>query len=219
MEKKEEPKKNIYQRVNAVMQDIDYIQKDQKKKVNNQYTFVSHDQVTSTLHGPLTKHGIAVLPTIKSSVQNGNRTEIVLDVTFVNIDDPADRFSIDAIGYGIDAQDKGPGKAVSYAFKYALLKVFCLETGDDPDFDQKSVHKPEKAKPVEYTEDQTNNLIIEFLSACEHEDHGLIESYLKKYADHYKKPMAQAIHDQMDDMGRFQKAFATFKAREKSKAS
>jgi hypothetical protein len=37
------------------------------------------------------------------------------------------------MGYGVDPQDKGPGKAISYGVKYALLKVLGLETGDDPD--------------------------------------------------------------------------------------
>jgi hypothetical protein len=53
--------------------------------------------------------------------------------------------------YGIDDSDKGPGKAISYAVKYALLKALGLETGDDPDEDQASVHKPsmEAGEPPE----------------------------------------------------------------------
>lgn len=35
--------------------------------------------------------------------------------------------------------DKGPGKAISYAVKYAYLKAFALETGDDPDHDQREL--------------------------------------------------------------------------------
>ena len=31
----------------------------------------------------------------------------------------------------MDNADKAPGKAISYAFKYALLKTFALETGED----------------------------------------------------------------------------------------
>jgi hypothetical protein len=41
-----------------------------------------------------------------------------------------------SFGYGIDDQDKGAGKAMSYAVKYALLKTLGLETGDDPDENQ-----------------------------------------------------------------------------------
>ena len=50
--------------------------------------------------------------------------------------------AVRAFGYGIDNGEKGPGKAVSYAVKYALLKTFCLETGDDPDRDAGTEHVP-----------------------------------------------------------------------------
>jgi hypothetical protein len=140
MTKDKEKPLNIYQRINAVMNEVEYIQK-QEKRVNNQYRFVSHDQVTGRLHSPLTKHGIVMVPSIASVKQDGNRTEIMVNVKFVNIDEPSDFVSVDYLGYGIDVSDKGPGKAISYACKYALLKMFCLETGDDPDQDQDSKHE------------------------------------------------------------------------------
>ena len=31
------------------------------------------------------------------------------------------------------AEDKAPGKAMTYADKYALLKAYKIQTGDDPD--------------------------------------------------------------------------------------
>jgi|SRR5271166_2673403 len=135
--------KNIFQRINAVMLEVDYIQKGEKK-VAGQYRFCSHDQVTAALHGPMAKHGIACIPTIAEMKQDSNRTEVKLEVSFINIDSPADRFSVFYWGYGIDTSDKGIGKAVSYAFKYALLKTFVLETGDDPDQDQSSKYEPKK---------------------------------------------------------------------------
>lgn len=141
--------KNIYQRILSVMAEVDYIQKGEKR-VANQYRFCSHDQVTATIHPQLVKHGIMIIPTIKERKQDGNRTEILLEVKFINIDNPTDYFVVDALGYGIDTSDKGPGKAVSYAYKYALLKTFALETGDDPDQDQNTKYEPEDPyKPKE----------------------------------------------------------------------
>lgn len=121
---------NIYQRVNAVMKEVTYIQKE-AKKVNGQYTFVSHDAVTGRLHEPMAKHGIVMIPSIAELVQDGNRTAVKMEISFVNMDDPTDKITVYHYGYGIDSQDKGIGKAASYAVKYALLKLFCLETGDD----------------------------------------------------------------------------------------
>ena len=39
----------------------------------------------------------------------------------------------EAVGMGIDDNDKAMGKAYTYAIKYALLKLFRLRYGDDPD--------------------------------------------------------------------------------------
>lgn len=125
------------------MGELDYIQKG-SNKVNGQYTFVSHDAVTAKVHPLLVKYRIVVVPTVEEVKQDHNRTEVKLAVSFINGDDPKDSFTVRFPGYGIDSGDKGPGKAVSYAYKYALLKVFSLETGDDPDNDAASCYEPPK---------------------------------------------------------------------------
>lgn len=139
--------KNIYQRLADVMRAVSYVQKEDKK-VNNQYTFVSHDAVTAKLRPALLENGIATVATVKEHKQDGNRTEVTILVRFVNVDKPEECVEVESFGYGIDPQDKGPGKAVSYAFKYALLKTFCLETGDDPEHDSIDHHPiVQQAKP------------------------------------------------------------------------
>lgn len=154
-----EKHKNIYQKINEVMKEVSYIQKG-PRRVNGQYTYISHDQVTAALHDPLTKNGIAVIPTVADLKQEGNTTIAKVIMDFVNIDDPADRVSTCHYGYGIDNQDKGPGKAISYACKYALLKTFGLETGDDPDHDQdvvkEAVHKDMKKPATVMNDDEVS---------------------------------------------------------------
>ena len=64
--------------------------------------------------------------------------EIALDFFY---DDPDynyyhdDKCHTEAVGMGIDDNDKAMGKAYTYAVKYALLKLFRLRYGDDPDFE------------------------------------------------------------------------------------
>ena len=125
---------NIYQRIHAVMQEVKYVQKEKPQGMN--YSVVSHDAVTAKVRPALVNHGIAYHPVDMEYQQNGNRTEVKLSVRFVNVEDPKDYIDVPAIGYGIDQQDKGPGKAVSYAVKYALLKALGLETGEDADNEQ-----------------------------------------------------------------------------------
>lgn len=123
--------KNVHQRLAAAMAEVDYIQKERKQGMN--YTIVSHDAVTAKVRPVLLKNGIVYYPVRCDHLHNGNRAECSLTVRFVNVDEPADFFDVPTFGYGIDPQDKGPGKAMSYAVKYALLKALGLETGDDPD--------------------------------------------------------------------------------------
>lgn len=137
------------------MNDLHYIQKGDRT-VNGQYRFVSHDQVTAKVQPLLVKHGITAIPTMHEMSQDGNRTLITLLVTFSNADKPEDCFTVKFYAYGVDGGgtskdgraipvgDKGPGKAISYAYKYALLKVFNLETGEDPDNDAEAAYEPEK---------------------------------------------------------------------------
>lgn len=140
-----DPKRNLHQRLHAVMGEVDYIQKE--KKAGMQYRIVSHDAVTAAVRPVLVKHGVIYYPVHMDRSQDGNRTEITLTVRFANIDEPSDHIDVLTAGYGIDPQDKGPGKAISYAVKYALLKALGLETGDDPDQDQGARHEPRNTTP------------------------------------------------------------------------
>ena len=126
--------KTLLQRLNAVQDEVDYVQKE--KKPGMRYSIVSHDAVTAKVRPLMVKWGVLYYPFGLDMRQAGNRTEMHMSVRFVNIDNADDYIDVVSAGYGIDDQDKGPGKAISYAIKYALLKTLGLETGDDPDTDQ-----------------------------------------------------------------------------------
>jgi len=127
---------NIYQRINSVQRAIGYIQKD--KDVGGAYRAVTHDAVTALLRKHLIEAGIAVAVSCitsefdhkeEGSKQRLLRAEYV--VSFINIDQPDDKLVVSVIAHALDNGDKAPGKAASYATKYALLKTFLLETGED----------------------------------------------------------------------------------------
>ncbi len=142
-------KLNIAQRINAAMLEVDYVQKEKKQGMN--YSIVSHDAVTAKVRPILQAHGVVYYPRNMVVQQNGNRTEAMFDVRFENVDDRTDHIDVATFGYGVDPQDKGPGKAMSYGVKYALLKVLGLETGDDPDVvqDNRADHAPANPKTGE----------------------------------------------------------------------
>lgn len=165
-------KPNIFQRVLNIMAELDYIQKGDKT-VNGQYRFVSHDQVSEKIHHLLVKHKVLPLPSVKEISQDNNRTIVKLTVTFINADVPSDCFTVEFPGYGIDSGDKGPGKAVSYAYKYAILKTFNIATGEDPDKDANARYEAKKCLefdlqiPADFTKKDRQKL-NEFLLLSSH---------------------------------------------------
>lgn len=52
---------------------------------------------------------------------------------FINIDKPDEYIETITFAEGIDVQDKGSGKAMTYSDKYALMKSYKIITGEDPD--------------------------------------------------------------------------------------
>ncbi len=47
------------------------------------------------------------------------------------MDEPTDRITVRLDAHADDYGDKAPGKALSYATKYAILKVLMLESGEN----------------------------------------------------------------------------------------
>jgi hypothetical protein len=139
---------NIHQRLNAVMADVNYIKKDKKIEIGKgSYSVTGHDAVTKLIHPLLVEHGINLIPSVVEMSQEGNRTRVLMHFKWVNIDDPKDFFSNDIVAYGVDNQDKGPGKSISYAQRFLILKTLHIETGerDIEEFDiefEKEVKKP-----------------------------------------------------------------------------
>ena len=73
---------------------------------------------------------------------------------FVNIDNPSEFIDIISYGDGVDTQDKAPGKAMTYADKYALMKAYKISTGDDPDKDASPVDEKVTTKASFATDKQ-----------------------------------------------------------------
>ena len=69
------------------------------------------------------------------------------------INDEGNSITTEAVGMGIDDNDKAMGKAYTYAVKYALLKVFRLRYGDDPDFKASEPLYLDKSKEISKKEE------------------------------------------------------------------
>lgn len=134
--------KNIFQRINAVMLDVTYVQKDKDVSGGGQnYKAVTHDKVVSVIRASMVKHGIAmsVSQTAGSILIQRDLTKDIkmhlyggeYDVVFTNVDKPDEFTRVTVHAHAADNGDKAPGKCITYAAKAAILKTFMLETGED----------------------------------------------------------------------------------------
>lgn len=199
---------NIYQRLHAVMTEVTYIQKCQKK-MNGQYTFVKADDVIAKLRQPLLDNGIVVVPTVTRSEQDGNRTSVSISIAFVCIDTPNDRFEVEYPGHGLDNQDKGIGKAITYAMKYALLKTFMLETGDE---DDNEAHTVEYVAPVVPAAPVIAEPVAILLSKFPESEHSILLKYIKDCAKRFKRESDVVIASGLKTIDSFTKGFNEWKS-------
>ena len=111
---------------------------------------------------------------------------VEISVVFHNDADPQLVVGTESVGMGIDDNDKAMGKAYTYAVKYALLKLFRLRFGDDPDFEaSKPLHVE---KPKEEKESKK-------ITPKEDEPVKKLQKPSKKSTSGMDKPMTEAQRD------------------------
>ena len=159
--KEEEIKKlNIYEKLMLITDEIGIIEKklDVSISKTNSYKAVSERDVLDKVKPIEKKYRVFSYPADREIIDkdvlvketeftNGNTGDTTISKTntlfmriktiyrFVNIDNPDEYVETIVYGDGLDTGDKAPGKAMTYADKYALMKTYKLSTGDDPDKD------------------------------------------------------------------------------------
>ena len=125
---------NIYEKIAAIMQDVQYLAKDDHVSFGStSYKALSEEKVTSIMRAEMLKHKLVVFPVSQVANRTGNITHVDVVYRMVNVENPEESIEIASCGDGADTQDKGSGKAMTYAFKYMWLRTFALPTGEDPD--------------------------------------------------------------------------------------
>ena len=124
---------NIYEKIAAIMQDVQYLAKDDHVEFGStKYKALSEEKVTSIMRAELLKHKLVVYPIAQTAGRTGNITHVDVIYRMVNVENPEEYIEIASCGDGADTQDKGHGKAMTYAFK-VWSRTFALPTGEDPD--------------------------------------------------------------------------------------
>jgi hypothetical protein len=118
---------------------------------SNSYKGVSDQEVKKIIGDAMQNNGLCILPiAVDSKIQidrweaagyNGGspvqKQSVFTEVTtkYLLLHESGESIELSGYGQGIDTQDKGAGKATTYALKYALLYTFMVPTGKIEDTD------------------------------------------------------------------------------------
>lgn len=174
-------KSELAKAVIAVMKEVKGIEKSMTVgNGNNSYKGVPDQEVKKIIGDAMAKNGLCILPldtTAQTKVErweaegfNGQKQmkqSIFTEVTtkYLLLHESGESQVISGYGHGVDSQDKGAGKATTYALKYTLLYTFLVPTGKIDDADEHhsdSTPTPQKSKvEKEFIEEP-----VEKIKAC-----------------------------------------------------
>ena len=131
----------IAQALSEVMKAVGGIAKKDRNQAQG-FNFRGIDSVVNAVSPQLQKFGVIVVPSVEDysydTVEIGrNRTamgHVKVKVTYTFIGSNGDAIATTVVGEAMDSGDKATAKAMSVAFRTALLQALCLPTDEaDPD--------------------------------------------------------------------------------------
>ena len=134
----------IAQALTEVMKEVGAVGK-KDRNASQGFNFRGIDAIVNAVSPALQKYGVIVVPSVEdyeySSVEIGkNRTvmgHVKLKVSYTFIGASGDAIKATVVGEAMDSGDKATAKAMSVAFRTALLQTLSLPT-DEPDPDSQS---------------------------------------------------------------------------------
>ena len=134
----------VYKAIAAVAGDLAKtgIAKD-RKNAQQGYNFRGIDDMYNTLAPLLSQHGLVILPRVtdRSCVERQTRnggalfyTTVAVEFDFVAVEDGS-KHTVTTFGEAMDSGDKSTNKAMSAAYKYAVMQAFAIPTEGDNDAD------------------------------------------------------------------------------------
>lgn len=129
----------IYSKISEVMGKVDSIGKD-RKNASQGYNFRGIDDMYNALNRHLAEAKVFFTSEVvnvereERQSKSGNVTIYsILTIKFTAYAEDGSNVSSTTIGEAMDSGDKSMNKAMSVAYKYALMQLFCIPTEDQKD--------------------------------------------------------------------------------------
>lgn len=131
----------VHEAIAAVMHDVRAVGKGEKH--GQGWSFRGVDAVVNAVAPACRKHGLVMLPVavVQSSetvTGSGGKAQraVTVQVTYRLVGPEGDELTVEVVGEAMDHGDKATAKAMSVAWRTALLQAFMLPTDEqDPDHD------------------------------------------------------------------------------------
>ena len=94
------------------------------------YKFVQEQDAMAKMRELCLKHKLLIIPSVITSSRVANLTTATVQFTIHDCES-GEEITANSIGEGADTQDKGAPKALTSAYKFFILKMFMVSTGDD----------------------------------------------------------------------------------------
>ena len=154
---------NISKKLIAVMREVGYVQKAGHNDFQN-YKYATEADAIRAVRPAMVRHGLCMIPSVTDSYMDDHGNTHV-NVLYRIFDEDGNFLSFEGVGCGNDKNSRGVGdkgiyKALTGANKYALLKTFLMETGDDPEIpnEQEKSFKQTPVIPAPVIEDESEEL-------------------------------------------------------------
>ena len=171
--------------------------------LESDYFYRSIDDVLNRLAPLLSAHRLCVLPRVvdRSAIERVglldaflNHVTLKVAFDFISVDD-ASCHTVEAFGEALDEGDKATAKAMSAAYKSAMLQAFCIPVAgqDDCDRGKLVIKTRHEAEPVQGWE-QWSRDVIDIIRACQTEEaltrvqdsnRGLLKAIQRERSDLY----------------------------------
>ena len=157
--------KSLAEKLHYIQEQMAYLQK--KGKHGLGYNYATEGDVLEKLKPLLDKARVLFTFGITSAEDAGDLARVFAEGQFINIDKPEEVITIKSVGDGDDYSkksqrrgDKGIYKAITGSHKYMIMKMFHIETGDEPEaFEEEEVKPKPKPKPKQLTVDEIHKMI------------------------------------------------------------
>lgn len=153
--------RTLVKKLSEVMGAIDKRIAKNGRNTQQNYSYATEADITAAVREHMSERHLLLMPSVEktewetlgTTSKGTPRKLCTLTVKFTLMDgDSGESQTFTVLGQGEDTSDKATYKAMTGATKYALMKLFLIPTGDDPENDSEHSFRPGRQAPAANTD-------------------------------------------------------------------